>query len=96
LRNGRYDEFVTSDTRSWKFSAGLGGTGQETTTVDVQPGKTSYVRCSVKFGLMNKAIIEQVDEKTAGEEMEGLEHANQARRRTTGTGPLGDVSARAG
>ncbi len=64
LKNGRYHEVLIRDIREWQF---VGGTFAITAiqNINIESGKTYYIRCYIKFGVPDKGMFELTGEDTA-------------------------------
>lgn len=64
LKNGCYHEVLIRDLREWQF---VGGTFAITAfqNINIEAGKTYYIRCYIKFGVPDKGMFELTEENSA-------------------------------
>lgn len=79
LRNGHWFKSDYTYTGQREFVTGIYSIKEEKMSVNIEPGKTYYIRCSIMKGMGLQSQLEMVDEETAKKEMNGLKEQTKAK-----------------
>lgn len=79
LKNGQWYKVDYVYTGQRQFVNGIFSINEETLDLNLEPGKTYYIRGSILKGMGMQSQIELVDEATAREEMSGLKEQKKAK-----------------
>jgi hypothetical protein len=79
LRNGHWYKSEYSYTGQRELVTGIYSINEGKLRVNIEPGKTYYIRCSIMKGMGLQSQLEIVDEETGKEEMNGLKEQERAK-----------------
>jgi hypothetical protein len=79
LRNGHWFRSEYKYTGEREFVTGIYAIKEEKLKVNIEPGKTYYIRCSIMKGMGLQSQLEMVDEGTGKKEMESLKEQVKAK-----------------
>jgi hypothetical protein len=79
LRNGHWYKSEYSYTGQRELVTGIYSINEGKLKVNIEPGKTYYIRCSIMKGMGLQSQLEIVDEETGKEEMNGLKEQERAK-----------------
>jgi hypothetical protein len=79
LRNGHWYKSDYTYTGQREFVTGIYSIKEEKLNMNIEPGKTYYIRCSIMKGMGLQSQLEMVDEETAKKEMNGLKEQTKAK-----------------
>jgi hypothetical protein len=79
LHNGHWFRSEYSYTGQREFVTGIYSLNEGKLSVNVEPGKTYYIRCSIMKGMGLQSQLEIVSEETGKNEMSGLKEQEKAK-----------------
>lgn len=77
LKNARWYRSEYASTGPREFITGIFSISDKKLNVDIEPGKTYYIRCSIMKGFGMQSQLELVDEQTAKSEMNSLKEQTE-------------------
>jgi hypothetical protein len=79
LRNGRWYRSEYTHIGTGEFVTGIYAITETKLKVNIEPGKTYYIRCSIMKGLGLQSQLEVVDDETGKKEMDSLKEQEKAK-----------------
>ena len=79
LKNGRWYKSEYPHTGEREFVTGIYSLNEGKLKVNIEPGKTYYIRCSIMKGMGLQSQLEIVNEETGKNEMAGLKEQEKAK-----------------
>jgi hypothetical protein len=79
LKNGHWFKTEYAHTGQREFITGIFSINSETLKIEIEPGKTYYIQCSIMKGMGMQSQIELADEQMAKKEMNGLKEQKTAK-----------------
>jgi hypothetical protein len=79
LKNGRWYKSVYSHTGEREFVTGIYSLNEGKLKVNIEPGKTYYIRCSIMKGMGMQSQLEIVNDEIGKNDMAGLKEQEKAK-----------------